>query len=238
MEDDEFCHVHSEKKEVIEKREETVICQGIKRDKKPCKSPAKSGSLYCREDHNPEFWASPTEVFRKPNLRSSVEPHIRALTGNKDSFTGKPLDEGGLLYHLEHFFEMNLARDIFDHVTKEAKESEANALRLRMRDSFNQIFNLGITEEAANNAKCAAVVEFAKDLKFGEVNPDGLPHYLRKRFTGKSVTRGDVARISDKIVSAYDGIKEFSAENHAGTILFDETMERLDFTFEKMNLQK
>jgi len=60
-------------------------------------------------------------------------------------------------------------------------------------------------------------------MKFGEVNPDGLSHYLRKRFTGRSVTRGDVARISEKIVSAYDGIKEFSAENHAGTTLFDET---------------
>ena len=238
LDDDEFCFIHSEKKEIKAKKGEIVICQGIKRDKNPCKRAAVAGSLYCREDHNPEFWASPTGIFRKPNLRDLVEEQVKELTDRKDVYTGLPLQEPGLPYHLEHYFEMNIVRDIFDFSTKNAKENEANSLKLSMRDTFNQVFNLGFTEEPANQAKCAAVVEFANDLKFSEVHCDGLPHYLRKRFTGKSVTRGDIARVATRIVTAYDSLKDFSEQKYGGSSLHEKAMDRLDFTFEKMNLQK
>jgi hypothetical protein len=112
------------------------------------------------------------------------------------------------MYDLDHFWEVNIGRDIYDHVSRDVKSGAANTLKTRIKDSFNQSFNLGFTEGSVNNAKCAAVVEFSNDLKFREAHDEGLPHYLRQRFTQKAVTRGDVARISTRIVTAYDDLRE------------------------------
>jgi hypothetical protein len=238
LEDEDFCHVHSEKKEDKIEEGKVRICQGLKRNRQPCKAPAMKGSLYCREDHNPEILTTDTDEFRKPNLRSLAGPGVRMRTANKDAFTDLPLDQEGLMYDLDHFWEVNIGRDIYDHVSRDIKSGAANSLKTRIRDSFNQSFNLGFTEGSVNNAKCAAVVEFSNDLKFKEAHDEGLPHYLRQRFTQKAVTRGDVARISARIVVAYDDLREHLAKEYDGMPYHDETMDRLDFTFEKMKLQK
>jgi len=238
LEDEDFCHVHSEKKESKAEQEKVRICQGLKRNRMPCGAPAMKGSLYCREDHNPEIITSETEEFRKPNLRSMAGEEVRVRTGNKDVFTDLSLDQEGLTYDLDHFWEVNIGRDIYDHVSKELKTTAAESLKRCIKDSFNQVFNLGFTESSLNNSKCAAVVEFANDLKFKEAHPDGLPHYLRKRFTQRAVTRGDVARISARITSAYDDLRDHFMRNYDGISHHEEVIEQLDFTFGKMNLKE
>jgi len=230
LEGDLYCRVHSASFEHKK-------CQGLTREGKSCNAPAEKGSNFCRPDHDPNFLTSSTEGFRKSNLRRSVSYEVKRVTNNKNVYTDEPLPKNMVGTHLEHYVQLNVARDIYDFVTKEAKSSEAEIAKENLKTSFNQVFNLGFTDETTNQSKSRAVEEFCEDLRFREVNSDGLPHYLRKHISGK-VLRADIRLIKQRIVTSYEDLKEFSISNFNGNPLLDESMDHLDYIFEKMKIEK
>ena len=144
LEDEDFCHVHSEKKVDKIEQGKVRICQGLKRNRQPCRAPAMKESLHFREDHNREVFTTETDEFRKPNLGSVAGPGVGTRTANKYVFTDLPLNQEGLMYDLDHFWEVNIGRDLYDHVSRDIKTSAANPLKTRIRDSLS--FNLDFTE--------------------------------------------------------------------------------------------
>ena len=202
-------------------------CEGIRADGKPCNTAAEKGKRFCRDSHNPETWSSSTDPFRQADLRKNVEKEVRTRTENKDVFSGVPLEDCLSTIHLDHFLELNLARDIYDKVTKEAKESSAQSLKSELKEVFNQTFNLGFTEEETNQVKCKAILEFANALKFSTPHEDGLPHYLRNHFQ-RVATRGDISRISTNIVAFYDEVQNYASSNFGSRTLNDKAMDHLN----------
>ena len=229
LESDSYCRVHSA---AFEHKK----CQGVTREGKSCNAPAEKGSKFCRPDHNPDFLTSSTKDFRKSNLRESVGYEVKRVTQNKNVYTDETLPKNMAGSHLEHYMQLNVARDIYDFVTKEAKSSDAEVVKDNLKTSFNQIFNLGFTDETTNQSKSRAVEEFCEDLKFAEVHNDGLPHYLRKHISGK-VLRTDIRLINERIVKSYEDLKDFSVSNFNGNKLLDESMNHFDYIFEKMKIE-
>ena len=97
--------------------------------------------------------SSSTDPFRQADLRKNVEKEVRTRTENKDVFSGVPLEDCLSTIHLDHFLELNLARYIYDKITKEAKESSVRSLKSELKEVFSQTFNLIFTEEEMNQVK-------------------------------------------------------------------------------------
>lgn len=230
LEGELYCHIHS-------KASEKKKCEGFTRDNKPCENFPMKGSKFCRPDHDPAYRTSSTKDFRRGNLRNSLEYTVRRATENKDVYSGTPLARDLSDKHLEHFLELNVARDVYDIVSKDADTKESEVLKNNLKDSFNQVFNLGFTGEVFNQGKKNAVVEFCQDLRFREVNQDGLAHYLRKNFTDVT-TRSSVRKIEERIVKSYDEMVEYANKFQGGSPLHDESMDCLGYVFEKMKIQK
>ena len=230
LKDDLFCQVHS--KVTVKKK-----CEGFTREMKPCGNFPRKGSKYCKDDHDPAFATSSTKDFRRGSLRNSMEHMVRRATENKDAYLDIPLPRDISDKHLEHFLELNVARDVFDIVSKDAGRRESEILKGNLKNAFNEVFNLGFTSETLNQGKKNAVVEFCQDLRFREVNSDGLAHYLRKSFTDLT-TRSCIRKIEERIVVSYDEMVDYANLIQGGSPLHEETMDCLGNILEKMKIQK
>ena len=149
-----FCHCHNPNDE--------TLCAGTKRDGTRCRKGHRKNSLYCSDDHDPEFErSSDPSYYRISGLRDQRLAQVLHLRGNMDGFTGdaikvweKPIQN----YDIDHVIEINLGRDMFDRL-KDIKQSDSNRLKSNIKTTFNQNFNLVVTEMPVNMAKTAANVK-------------------------------------------------------------------------------
>ena len=104
-----------------------------------------------------------------------------------------------------------MARDIYDRVRTKHVSEDLNQLKVNVRDTFNQDFNLGLTDEKINQSKTSAVQSFANDYKTDSVNKDGFKFYLRN--APKIRTRGVVSKVINKVTTSVDLITEHFTNN-------------------------
>lgn len=191
------------------------VCAGFKRNGIKCKAFKRKDSLYCCADHDPDIERSTDPLeFRVGNLRSSKLSKILRIQEDKDCFSDevietwkKPIDN----YHIDHFFELNLARDAFDRMRKDVTKRESMKLKDDVKITFNQEFNLGLTDEKINQSKTSAMQSFATDYKSSSVDKDGIRFYLRN--SPNIRTRGIVSKIVEKVTTSVDLVKDHFTNN-------------------------
>ena len=202
-----FCHCHTPNDE--------TLCAGTKRDGTKCCRGHRKASLYCSDDHDPEFVrSSDPSYYRVNRLRDSRLTQVLHSRKNEDRYTGdaievwkKPIQN----YDLDHVVELNLARDMFDRL-ENVKQSDSNRLKANIKITFNQDFNLVITETSVNMAKTAAMQNFALAYRKNEVDKDGIKHYLRESFVERT-SRNEISRICEEVTTSGDFIKDYMNSN-------------------------
>lgn len=192
-------------------------CQGTKRDGTKCLGRKRIDSDYCCDDHNPLIERSTDPLdFRQINLRQEMigkvlwkRNHVDPYSNNVIKAWEKPISG----YHLDHVFEINLAREVYDglrHV-KAISADELDNLKRTIKITVNQEFNLALTEEKINLGKTAAMQNFALDYRKDTVNNDGIKHYFRQSAQTR-LTRGNVSNICKEITISVDSISDHIAE--------------------------
>jgi len=189
----------------------TYVCEGLKMDGTKCRAFKRKGSRFCRPEHDPELERSTdTLEFREPNLRNISRLSSLLLNqNNRDCFTEeiiKTWKNPGDEVHIDHFFELNLARDLYDRIRNKHDPTELSDLKSNVKDVINKEFNLGLTDEKINQSKSAAIQNFANDYKSESVDKDGLKFYFRN--APKIRTRGLVSKIIDKVTTSVDLITD------------------------------
>jgi hypothetical protein len=109
-----------------------------------------------------------SEIY-KYGLSADVKNSISLLTFSNVKEEIKPIQT----YEIDHVFELNLVRDLFDKM-RIGHKSETNKLKNDLKITFNQDFNLALTDQHLNLAKSSAVQSFASDYKNGKANDEGL----------------------------------------------------------------
>jgi hypothetical protein len=137
----------------------------------------------------------------------------------------KPIDR----YHIDHITELNLARDLFDKL-KVSHHSERDQLKRNIKATFNQDFNLALTDEGINHAKSAAVQTFATAYRHKDVHNDGIKYYLRK--SSHRPTRAFIGNILEELqcsmISATDHIFEEYEKNDVNDDIINEIENMMD----------
>jgi len=202
-----LCHSHTPNDE--------TLCAGTKRDGTKCCKPHRKGSLYCTDDHDPAFVrSSDPSYYRISGLRDHRLTQVLRSRDYTDGFTGDKIEpEKKKLqgYDIDHIIEINLGRDMFDRL-KEIKKSDANRLKDDIKVTFNQNFNLIVTEMPVNMAKTAAMQKFALAYRKDDVNKDGIKHYLRESFVERT-SRNEISRICEEVITSGNLIKDYMNDN-------------------------
>ena len=224
-----LCHQHTPKS--------SVICAGYTRKGTKCKAYRKSGSLYCRIDHDPnETRSTDTSEFRIGGLRESKEAKILLYRNQLDPFTEKPIETDKVSiqnYHLDHFVELNLGRDAFDRL-KYLKKSESDLLKSSIKVTFNEDFNLGLTEDQINLKKTSAMQKFGLAYRMNNVHKDGISFYLTESF--QMATRAKTSRIIGEVTTSFDLIRSHLTDNNPTSSVIVNYDTELEGIMESMRL--
>ena len=224
-----LCHQHTPKS--------SAICAGYTRKGNKCKAYRKSGSLYCRPDHDPsQIRSTDTYVFRVDGLRKEMEAKILFYRKEKDLFTDEPIDiwkNPIQSYHLDHVVELNLGRDVYDK-QKNLKKLDSDMLRRGITHTFNQDFNLGLTLEQINLKKTSAMQKFGQAYKMNDVHKDGISFYLTEAF--HMATRAKTSKIIEEVTTSFDLIRSHMTDNNPTTSVFTNYDEGLEDLMRSMRI--
>ena len=209
----------------------SFICEGVKRDGTKCRAFKRKNSRFCRPEHDPDILRSTDPLdFRESNLRT--DSRLSSLLLNqrcRDCYSDemikdwkKPMSKK----QIDHYFELNLARDAYDCLRTKHVSEELDQLKVDVRHTFNQEFNLGLTDEKINQSKTSAIQNFANDYKTNSVNEEGLKFYLRN--APEIRTRGIVSKIINKVTTSVDLINEHFTTNVKDSTIKDNYLNEIE----------
>jgi len=210
------------------------LCEGTKKDGMKCNSLKREGSDYCSDMHDPELGMTDPLIFREVDLRKNKLTIILRNQNETDFYSKEPIDIWKKpidRYHIDHIAELNLARDVFDKL-KVSHRSESDQLKANLKTTFNQDFNLALTDEGINQAKSAAIQSFATAYRHNDIHKDGLKHYLRK--SSHRPTRAVVGNIAEEVQCSLIGVTDYIFEEYEKNDVNDAIIEEVENMMDKM----
>ena len=120
--------------------------------------------------------------------------------------------------------ELNLGRDAFDRL-KYLKKSESDLLKSSIKVTFNEDFNLGLTEDQINLKKTSAMQKFGLD---------GISFYLTESF--QMATRAKTSRIIGEVTTSFDLIRSHLTDNNPTSSVLINYDTELEGIMESMRL--
>ena len=212
----------------------TFTCEGLKSDGTKCGSFKRPGSKYCCDRHDPELGLSDPIIFREDNLRDQFLAKLLFKQNHQDCYSEKVIEawkEPISNYHIDHFVELNLVRDLFDKM-KIQDPKEKQEFKNDLKITFNQEFNLGLTDEKINMAKSAAMQSFGSDYRFKKVHEDGIRHYMRNSTHMK--TRSVVTNIVKEVANGFEAARNHISSNIKASELNDRCIGEISDVMESL----
>jgi len=199
------------------------ICEGLRTNGKKCLQLKKKGSNFCCNEHDPDYvHETNSSEFKIKDLPTQKEPWLLLKQKVRDCYSNeviklyenKPLKQ----MQVDHFVPLELAANVLDKLPN-LKRSDEVKLKVAIKDTFNQEFNLGLTAKDISNDKSAAMQHFSIDFKRNKVNEAGISFYLTESFT--MARRSVTSKIIEEVTTSLDCCKEHLTTNHETSSTID-----------------
>jgi len=215
------------------------ICEGTRTNGKKCYQLKKAASSYCCDEHNPDFilQTSPIE-FKIKDLENSKEPWLLLKQKIRDCYSNEVIklyeNKPSSQMQVDHVVPLELAADVLGKLP-DLKKSEEAKLKLIIKDTFNQDFNLGLTAKDIKEDKSAAMQHFSIDFKRNKVNEAGINFYLTEAFT--MARRSVTSKIIQEVTTSLETCKDFMTSNHETSTVLDNYVGGIDDLMNSLHIK-